>query len=453
MMTKTYLWILCLGFSLSSLAQQNSQEAYQFSLEEAIEFAVDSSYNAINARKDVLAAMKQKWETTADGLPQISANVDYQYSPIIQVTPLPGEIAGEEPGTFVPVVFQPKQNMNATAQLNQLIFDGSYIVALRAAKTFLEYSANFEQKTKLEVRKAVIDAYGNVLLMEESIEILQKNLSTAKANLNETEKTFENGLAEEEDVEQLEITVLQLENEWRNAKRNHQITKETLNFVLGIPIDIPVTLTDELDHLADTQMMEEDLLEEELQLEANIDFKIADNLVQQRELEWQLERSKALPTLSAFANYGYVSFNENFNFFSSNADWFDFSVVGLSLNIPIFSSLKRSARSQRAQIALEQAEVEKQESIEELRLETNRAKSDFQFATESYINSQRNLDLAERIEAKNEAKFKEGVASSFELRQAQQQLYSAQNEYLQAMLEVISSKAQLETILNKPLKE
>ena len=453
MMTNKYFWIVLLGFGLSGLAQQGNQESYRFSLEEAINFAVDSSYSAINARKDVLAAMKQKWETTADGLPQISANVDYQYNPIIQITPLPGEIAGEEPGTFVPVQFTPRQNMNATAQLNQLIFDGSYIVALRAAKTFLEYSANFEEKTKLEVRKAVIDAYGNVLLMEESIEILEKNLASAEANLNETQLTFENGLAEEEDVEQLEITVLQLENELRNAKRNHQITKETLNFVLGIPITIPVELTDELSNLADKEMMAEDLLEEELQLEANIDFKIADNLVQQRELEWQLERSKALPSLSAFANYGYLSFSDNFNFFSSNADWFDFSMVGLNLNIPIFSSLQRDARTKRAQIALEQAEVEMEESIQQLRLETNRAKSDFQFATESYINSQRNLDLAERIEEKNEAKFKEGVASSFELRQAQQQLYSAQNEYLQAMLEVISSKSQLETILNKPIKE
>lgn len=453
MMTHKYLWILILCLSLSGFAQQNNQEAYRFSLEEAIEFAVDSSYNAINARKDVLMAMKQKWETTADGLPQISANVDYQYNPIIQITPLPGELAGGEPGEFVPVQFTPRQNMNATAQVNQLIFDGSYIVALRAAKTFLEYSANFEEKTKLEVRKAVVDAYGNVLLMEESIEILQKNLTSAEANLNETQKTFENGLAEEEDVEQLEITVLQLENELRNAKRNHQITKETLNFVLGIPIEIPVQLTDELSNLADVQMMAEDLLEEELEVNANIDFKIADNLVQQRELEWQLERSKALPTLSAFATYGYLSFSEDFNFFSSNADWFDFSAVGLSLNIPIFSSLQRNARTQKAQIALEQAEVELEESIQQLRLETNRAKSNFQFATESYINSQRNLDLAERIEQKNEAKFKEGVSSSFELRQAQQQLYSAQNEYLQAMLEVISSKAQLETILNKPLKE
>jgi outer membrane protein TolC len=449
-MHKIITFILVLFTSFSLLAQE--EEAYQFSLQEAIKFATDSSYNAINARRDVLAAMKQKWETTADGLPQISANVDYTYNPIIQVTPLPGEIAGGEPGTFVPVVFQPRQNMNATARLNQLIFDGSYIVALRAARTFLEYSANFEEKTKLEVRKAVVDAYGNVLLLEKSVDIISNNLANAEANLNETKKIFENGFAEEEDVEQLEITVVQLQNELRNAKRNHQITKETLNFVLGIPIETTVILTDQLNQLADVQMMSVDLVEEDLDITSTIDFKIADNLVQQRELEWQLERSKNLPTLSAFATYGYLSFSEDFNFFSNNADWFDFSAVGLSLNVPIFSSFQRNARSQRAKIALDQASTQLDENIQQIRREVNRARSDFQFATESYINSQRNLDLAERIEHKNEVKYKEGVASSFELRQAQQQLYGAQNEYLNAMLNVISAKANLETVLNKPVE-
>lgn len=450
-MYKNYIITLMLLMGFLGYSQEENQKSYQFSLQEAIAFAVDSSYNAINARKDVLAAMKQKWETTADGLPQINANVDYQYNPIIQITPLPAELTGGEPGNFVPVQFSPRQNVNATATLNQLIFDGSYIVALRAAKTFLKYSANFEEKTQLEVRRAVVDAYGNVLLMEKSIAIIERNLANAQSNFQETQAIFENGLAEEEDVEQLEITVLQLENEFRNAKRNQQITKETLNFVLGIPIDISVELTDGLTELAQQNLMEEDLLDEELNVESNIDFKIADNLVQQRQLEWQLERSKALPTLSAFANYGYLSFSEDFNFLSSDADWFDFSTVGVSLNVPIFSSLKRSARSQRAEIALEQAEVELEQSTQQLKLEASRAKSDFKYATESYITSQRNLDLAERIEHKNDIKFKEGIATSFELRQAQQQLYSAQNEYLQSMLNIITAKAELETILNKPI--
>ncbi|MGM0635222.1 MAG: TolC family protein [Bacteroidota bacterium] len=448
---KLLIFLLITTSATAQNLEEPSSKEYEFTLQEAINFAIDSSYATMNARRDVTAAMKQKWETTADGLPQINAAVDYQYSPIVQVTPLPAELTGGEPGTFVPVQFSPRQNMNASASLNQLIFDGSYIVALQAAKTFTEYSRNFEEKTELEVRESVVNAYGNVLLAQESIAIIERNKKNASDNLRETKVTYENGLAEEEDVEQLEITVLQLENQLRNAERTLEITKETLNMVLGIPIDISVRLLDELEDLAKLEMIKNSLLDEEMNVQDNIDFKIAENLVKQRELEWKLEKSKALPTLSAFANFGYVSFGEDFNYFSSDANWFDFSAVGVSLNIPIFSSLQRSAKSQRAKIALDQAETDLTESIQQLKLEINQAKSNFRYATDSYHTTTQSLELAERIEHKNETKFKEGIASSFDLRQAQQQLYSAQNEYLQAMLDVIIAKAELETTLNKPI--
>ena len=88
------------------------------------------------------------------------------------------------------------------------------------------------------------------------------------------------------------------------------------------------------------------------------------------------------------------------------------------------------------------------ETEQKLQLQIASAKSDYQFAIEDYDNKKQNLNLAERIEKKNQTKFFEGISSSFDLRQAQIQLYAAQQEYLQAMLDVINKKAALETLLN-----
>ena len=440
-------------FTFLGLSAQNPEppENYEFTLQEAIDFAIDSSYATINARRDVAIALKQKWETTADGLPQINAGVNYEYNAIIRVTPVPGGgIFGGEEGELVPVRFNARQNMNATATLNQLIFDGSYIVALQAAKTFLKYSDNNEIRTKLEVRKDVVNAYGNVLLTQNSIDIVEKNLKTAKQNLYETRKILENGLAEEEDVEQLQITYQQLQSQLNNAKRMQDISKESLNMVLGLPISTEVTLLEDLENLANREALEAQFVTEGFQIENTIEFKIADNLVKQRELEMKLEKSKALPSLSAFANYGQTSFGENFEFFSSRADWFEFSTIGVSLNVPIFSSLQRSARTQKAKIEMKKAETQKTQAVNQIKLQLNNAKSNFEFAVDNYDLSKKNLELAERIEHKNQVKFKEGIGTSFELRQAQQQLYTAQNELLQAMLNIINSKAEIEKIINTP---
>lgn len=443
----TLLLFACIG----SFAQNpDESKSYRFTLQEAINFAIDSSYATINARRDVAIALKQKWETTADGLPQIDGAASYEYNAIIRQTPLPGEIAGGEPGTFIPVEFSPRQNMNASVTLNQLIFDGSYIVALQAAKTFLEYSDNAETRTKLDVRKDVVSAYGNVLLTQNSIEIVESNLETAEKNLYETRKTYENGLAEEEDVEQLQITYQQLQSQLNNAKRMSEISKESLNMVLGLPITTDVVLLEDLENLANREALQAEIMTDELEVENTIQFKIADNLVKQRELEMKLEKSKALPSLSAFANYGQTSFGDDFEFFTSRAEWFEFSTIGVSLNVPIFSSLQRSARTQKARIEMKKAETQKTEAINQIKLQLNNAKSDFEFAVDNYELSKKNLDLAERIEYKNQVKFKEGVATSFELRQAQQQLYTAQNELLQSMLDIINSKAEIEKITNTP---
>jgi len=133
---------------------------------------------------------------------------------------------------------------------------------------------------------------------------------------------------------------------------------------------------------------------------------------------------------------------------NKNQDWFGSSLFGVSMNIPIFSSLERSAATQRAEINLEKAETDLEFVEQQLSFEITRAKSDYQFSIEEYQNKKQNLNLAERIEKKNQTKFFEGIGSSFDLRQAQTQLYSAQREYLEAMFNVIRSKAELETVLN-----
>ena len=437
--------------SPNMIPETSLEDSKSFSLDEAIAFAIENSYTAINARRDVAIAIKKKWETVATGLPQINGEINYQNQLKQPVTLIPGEFSGGAAGTFVPVVFGTKQQANATATLTQLIFDGSYLVGLQAAKSFLRYSKNFEEKTGLEVRKGVINAYGGVLLSKESIAILEKNIITLTDNLRETEEIYKNGLTEEENVEQLQITLLQLQTQLVNTKRLEGIAKQLFNLALGLDVQEKVIFEDQLSTLAQEDI-DLAIAGQDVKVESNVDYKIAYNFTEQRALELKLEKSKALPSLGAFINYGTQANSNSFTFLDSEQRWFQSSIVGASLKIPIFSSLGRSARTKQAKIASEQAQTKLQETIERVKLQTDTAKSDYLFSVENYENTKKNLALAERIEQKNQLKFKEGLSTSFELRQAQTQLYSIQQELLQAMLDIIKNKAQLETVLNLPLK-
>jgi len=445
---KKIFFIFFLQLAAFAQAQEESTTSQKtFTLEEAISYGLQNSYNSEIARKDVAIALKQKWEIISQGLPQISGNAEYRNNLKQPVTLIPGEIAGGQPGTFVPVTFGTKQNLSATATWNQLIFDGSYIVGVQSAKTLLQISENAKVKTDLSVKEAITNAYGNVLLARESVEIAKRNLETIDKNLNDTRVTYENGLIEEEAVEQLEITLLGLQTSLNNAERMEGIAYDMLKVSMGIPVSTPITAVDNLEQLS-TENFDLQLLNKEISVEDNIDYRIAEDQSNQAEILVKLEKSKALPKLSAFVNYGAQANGDTFSFFNNNQIYYDQSVLGLSLNVPIFSSGMRSARTAQKQIQYEQALVQLEFTKNQVELDIQSAKNDYKFSLENYANKQKSLDLAERIENKNQVKFLEGLTSSFELSEAQQQLYRAQQDYLQAMLEVITSKIDLENLLD-----
>ncbi|MEH6512399.1 MAG: TolC family protein [Maribacter arcticus] len=439
---------LILLLTLLSLSFSYTQEqTYSFTLDKAIQFALENNYAAINADRDIIDAQKQKWETIADGLPQINGDISYQNQLKQPVSVIPAEIFGGEPGTFAEVVFGQPQTATATATLRQQIFDGSYIVGVQATKAFLSYSANNKEKTTLEVRKQVVEAYGNVLLAKESVQILEKNKVTLEKNLYETSKLYENGLGEQESVDQLQITLSSIENQLQNAIRLQEITLQMLNLSMGLDLTAPTKLKENLEDLT-VAKIDLGILNYDFNLNENVDFKLAENLNQQRYYEWKLAKSRALPTLNAFVNYGSSAFSDNFSFLNGEQQWFDSSVMGFDLSIPIFSSLKRSASTQRAKIALEKAKTQLTEAEQQIRLQLENAKNNYTLAIANYETAKQNLTLSERIENKNQIKYKEGLATSFELRLAQTQLYTTQQEFLQSMVEVINKKTELEIILN-----
>jgi len=442
-MMKNFGLVLSLFFTAMVYPQENA--TYRFSLEEAIAFALENNREAINAARDIDAAEKQKWETTATGLPQISANVEYQNFLKQIVSLIPAEFLGGEPGEFAEVIFGTKQNATATATLRQLLFDGSYLVGLQSAKVFLEISKNAKIRTDLEIRRSVIEAYGNVLLTEENIVILENNLKTLQKNVDETQKVFENGLTEEENLEQLQITLANVQNDLNNLRRLKDISYKLLNITLGIDLNAKTELTDRLEALT-MKNLQNPTENNPFVVDRNIDYLIADNNLKSQELLVKLEKSRALPTLDAFINGGYQAFSDSFTFFQGDQQWFGNSLLGISLNIPIFSSLQRSARTQRAKIEFEKAKSDLTETEQRIQLAYESAQSDYKFATEQYFTFKKNLELAERIELKNQVKYTEGIATSFDLRQAQLQLYESQNQFLRAMIDVINKKAALETI-------
>jgi outer membrane protein TolC len=289
----------------------------------------------------------------------------------------------------------------------------------------------------------VVNAYGNVLLAEESILILNKNKVILEKTLFDTKETFKNGLIEEENVEQLQITLSSVNSNLNNVKRLREIALKMLKITLGIAITDDLKLTDKLDALT-INNLDASFSQGEFTPSQNVNYQMALNFQEQRQLEYKLQKSKALPSLSANVNLGYNAFGNQFQFFTTNQKWLNYSNMGVNLNVPIFSSLARSARTQQAKISFDKAKTQLTETEQKLK---------YEFSIEEFATAKTNLNLAERIEKKQQIKFTEGLSSSFDFSEAQRQLYSAQQNYLQSMVNIINKKASLEKVINKNNKQ
>jgi outer membrane protein TolC len=435
---------LFIALSITLFVARAQEVPTKLSLDQALSYAYAHNNQMVNAAQDVRDAYAQKWVTIASGLPQIDGGLDYQNQLKRPVSLLPGEFFGGEPGTFIPVTFGQKQQMSATATLRQQLFNGSYLVGLQAIKTFIEISALSEIKTKIEVQKAVVNAYTGVLAAQESERIIADNIKQLKATAEETQKMWAQGMVEEEAIEQIQITLANLENQGRNSRRVVIISQQMLNVLLGLELDHHIELTDELAKLAAQELLEP--VTEEFTADKNIDYQLGVNLKEQKRLELKLQKSYSLPSINTFVNYNSSAFADTFAFTQNQQQWFDSSILGVNINMPLFTSLGNAAKTKRAKIAYLKAQNNLTQTQKQVLLQWEQAQSAWTLAMDNYHTAGQNLKLAERIEQKNQIKFKEGIASGFELREAQLQLYGAQSTYLQAMLDLINAKTALETL-------
>ncbi len=425
-----------------------AQEPMQLSLEEAITYALEHNYELNNAKADASIASRQVWEITASGLPQVSGTVGYQYYIDIPTNLVPAEFFGGEEGEFAEIQFGTEQNLTATLSVNQLIFDGSYIIGLRAARIFRALSLQIYERSEMEIKSSVMESYYLSLATSQNLEIMSGNLSNLEKTLYETEKLFEQGFTDAINVDQLKLTVANLKNSISGMARQKKLTLDLLKFQIGIDVSREVILTESLEDLFAAISLET-ISVQEFNPQNHIEFRIMQSQEQMQLMSMRREWSFYLPTISAFYTRQENAYRNEFNFFQGSQPWFPTSILGVNINIPIFSSGLRHSRVQQARLELDKAKNNTRMVEQSLLLQKQEASNNIQTAMEQYNTEKDNLQLARRILDRTTIMYREGLASSLELTQASDQLLTTQANYINAMFEMLNASNRLKKALGR----
>ncbi len=429
-------------------AQEQQDQPLEVSLDQAVEYALENNYEVINAKADARIADKQVWEITASGLPQVSATAGYQYFLDIPTNLVPAEFFDGEPGEFQEIQFGTEQNLTLTGTVNQLVFDGSYIVGLQAARVFRELSERNYQRSETEVKSMVTQTYYLALVSSENLDIISENLENMENTLDETEKLFEAGFTDAINVDQLKLTVANMKNTISNLERQKKITLDMLKFQMGMDVQQDLLLSDNLQSLFENVSLEI-LSVQNFDPSNHIDFRIMESQERMQLMAYRREISFYLPSINASYTRQESAQRNEFNFFQSGESWFPTSIIGLNINIPIFSSGLRASKVQQAKIELEKATNNKEQVFQSLLLQKQEAQAEINSAMENFNSEKENLELAEKIMSRTQIMFREGMATSLELTQASDQMLTTQANYVNAMFELLEAKTKLEKALDR----
>jgi outer membrane protein TolC len=418
------------------------------SLLEAQEYAMENSYLVKTSELEVDKAQKRLWEITAIGLPQVNGQLDYQYSPQLPQQPIPAEFFGGEPGTFQTVAFGVAHSSIASLQVSQLLFDGTYLLARQGSILLKEIRKDELEKSQIEVRDQVAQAYYNVKLSDEAEKVLEENLESLSRNLVEVRALYDAGFVEEQDADQLEYLVNGLSLDLENTRRSREVAEKFFKFTIGMSIDSSLTLTQSLEELYVQNTNGQTVIDQSFDVQNHIDYQLIDNQETGASLQLKRQKWEFAPKVNGFLNHSQSNFNDNnFNVFDYNSFWIPATVMGFSVNLPIFSSWQRPMRVQQAKIDLEEVRIAKEQTRESLGLEYEQALSDYKYATDRLKNEARNREITKDIRDKTLTKYREGVASSLEVTQTQNQYLNTERNFLSSVLNLLKAKSRLDKVL------
>lgn len=450
------LMLLCLtGILPVLLSAQKS-----FTLQEAIEFGIAQNHELKLKSLSAEDANAQIKEFKAFGMPKLNAGINYQYFLAVPSQPvqdflgptvygilfkenvIPARDLGD-PQTFKFTLFQPN-TLSGNIELSSLLFDGSYLYGLKAARFYRELVAQEKNVSVQKIKEQITKAYLSILIARENEKVLSKNMENLAISLNDIKVMYQNGFVELLDVDRLQVSYDNLETERNNIRQLVNISKNLLKFQMNYPIEEDLELSQTLDQLLIDWNTEADTKNTQINYNEREEYKLLSLSQALNKLDYKRIQAGYFPSLRAFTSAQASLFRKNL-FDNNETGWIPQSAVGLAMSIPIYDGGEKSAKLQRIRINMQKADLEKQNFEKAMSMQISNATIAYDNAKYRVESRKKALDLNQRIYDLTLVKFKEGVGSSVEVIQSESALFRAQGDFTNALYDMLGALIDLQS--------
>jgi outer membrane protein len=449
---------------LCNISSAFAQEVKSFTLKEAMDYAVANSYKTKASSLDFQSTIAQRKGYTSIGLPQVNASASYQYYLGIPTQLLPNFLTPMVEGTLLqhglitqaemsptsdqkfPVQFGSKNNFTAGASASQMLFDGTFIVGLKAARLLVDMSKCTMDKSVNETKAAVAQAYFMILIASENQRILDSTYINMNEILQQNKEIQAKGFMDETDIEQLTLNVSNLKSKLDFNRQNISLFTDMLKFQMGIDIDNPIVLKENLNSIIE-QAVATNITDKQFDINSHSDFKILKAAETLQLQSIKVDKARYYPSLNLIFNAQMNAQRDKFDFFGKG-DWFNTTIVGVNLSIPIWSSGIRHYKIQQDKFAYYKQQILTKQAEEGLKIDVQNSKLTLKMYVEQLYINKENMNLSGKIYKNTYKKFKEGLASSMDLNQAYLQLLTQEGNYINTIMQLLTTYTNLSKALN-----
>lgn len=439
-------------FLLASVGvKAQTAENTKFSLKQAIEYALKNGYSVKNAATDIEIAKKKVEEIRGIGIPQLKADASFQnflQVPVSIISANAFNPAAPE-GAYLRIPFGVKYNANIGYTASWLAFSGEYLVGLQASKAYVDISQTTLRKSEIEVKENVIKAYNLVLILKENQRILSENIFSLNKSIEQTQAYNKEGFVEELDVDRLKLLKNNLSTTLATLEQQMVIAEKLLKFQMGFDVNAPIALSESLEDLITIARTGVDQ-EPKFDPKNNIDKLLLDKAMQLQKLDLKRQQATYLPTLSTFYTWKESRITNDFNQLNDNTFRVPGGTIfGVNLSMPVFQGFSQSSKVKQAKLGVKKLEVQQTQVEQGIALSSAQSYTAYVAALNNVNNSKESVSLASRIRDRSNIKYQEGVGSSLEVIQAENDLLSSQANYISAIQQLLDARVSLDKNLNK----
>jgi outer membrane protein TolC len=382
-------------------------------------------------------------EIKAMGLPQVNGSVALTNNIVLQRAFIPAKIfnpAAAE-GELIAAKFGVDNSGFASVGLSQLVFDGSYLLGLKASTVYKDLAVKSVTQSKQQVAENVTKAYYGILVNEKRQGLLALNVARLDTLLKETRELNKQGFVEKIDVQRLDVQANNLRTELENVNRLQELSYSLLKFQMGFPMEEPIRLSESLEKVELATFNTN--AAGDFNYANRIEYSILQTQENLAELDLKSIKAGYLPRLVLNANYGY---NAGANAFSDlvTKQWFDNAAITVALQIPIFDGFSKKYKAVQSANNLQKVRQSYSLLKSSIDLQRSQASITMKNALESMKEQKANLDLANEISRVTRVKYQQGVGSNLEVLNAESSIKESQANYFTALYNALVAKVELE---------